>query len=172
MDVDAPAGRGWPPPPPALRFLPHARWPGCPSGSARPGQASFTTPPKCVWFASTEREAVEGARRAPLPDVPEVGHRPLRVADVEPRAQPEVLALVVVVARRAVRRTQHPARTRKQELDPGVLGLLGGLDLAEPVGEGAGDGYCDGLARLRAVVRDIGDQVRALDEEGGREAGG
>src|SRR5215469_11959454 len=107
-----------------------------------------------------ELQAVERAGRAPLVDVGEVGAGAVGVAVAEERARG--LALVVVVARRAVRPADHAARSGQQERDPRVLGVPRRLDRAEPQVQGVPYGQRDGLGRVGDVVRHVGDQVRAL----------
>ena len=85
---------------------------------------------------------------APLVDVLEEGHGALRGSRRTSSAPGAAgLALVVVVAGRAVGGAEHHAGGRdEQQLDPRVLGLLGDLDLVEAVVERVPD-------RSTAIVR-------------------
>jgi len=69
-----------------------------------------------------ELQAFERTGPAPVVDVGEVGTGSERVAAPEERTR--VLALVVVIARRAVRSADDAARPGQQQLDPRVLCVL------------------------------------------------
>src|ERR1700753_2296261 len=98
-----------------------------------------------------ELEAVEGAGGAPLVDVGEVGAGAVGVAVAEELTR--VLALVVVVARRAVRSADHAARSGQQQLAPRRLAAGRRLDGAEPAVGRVPDDRRDGPGRVDDVVR-------------------
>src|ERR1700747_3014816 len=99
-----------------------------------------------MWRGLAELEAVEGAGGAPLIDVGEVGAGAVGVAVAEELTR--VLALVVVVARRAVRSADHAARPGQQQLDPRRLGIWRRLDGAEPAVGRVPDHQSDGPGRV------------------------
>ena len=110
-----------------------------------------------------EVQAREVALLAPLVEVLEVGHGALRVAEEPVTADAARMAFVVVVAGGAVGGADHAqAGRRQQQLHPGVLRLLGHLDLTMATVEGVPHDHGDRLARLGEVVRHVGDQVGAL----------
>src|SRR3954470_5167150 len=76
--------------------------------------------------SGAEVEALEVAGGPPRVDVLEVGHRAGRVAAaVEALTPADGLALVVVVARRAVGVAEERGGVALDERDPRLLGLLG-----------------------------------------------
>src|SRR6266702_965227 len=114
-----------------------------------------------MWRGLPELEAVEGAGGAPLLDVGEVSAGAVGVAAAEERGA-RVLALVVVVARGAVRSADHAARPGQQQVHPRRLGVGRRLDRAEPALHRVPDHRRDGPGGVDDVVRYVGDQVRAL----------
>src|SRR5579872_6509 len=98
--------------------------------------------------ALPELQALELARAAPFVDVLEIGEGAGGVADVVLRRVAHRLALVVVVAGGAVGGAHHAAHAGEQQLDPGVLGLLGHFDLLRAGVDRVADDRGDGLAGL------------------------
>src|SRR6201989_1233807 len=109
-----------------------------------------------------ELEAVEGAGGAPLVDVGEVGAGAVGVAVAEELTR--VMALVVVIARRAVWSADHAAWSGQQQLDPRRLGGGRRFDGAEPNVGRVPEDRRDGPGEVDDVVRHVGDHVRALRE--------
>jgi hypothetical protein len=61
----------------------------------------------------------------PIAEMAEISHRSRRIASGELRRRGGLLSFIVVVARRAIERADHPLRSGQQVPDPGVLGLPG-----------------------------------------------
>src|ERR1700742_183068 len=100
------------------------------AGLGRVGPVGGVGPVGWMGRGLAELEAVEGAGGAPLVDVGEVGAGAVGVAVAEELTR--VLALVVVIARRAVWSADHAARSGQQQLDPRRLGGGRRFDGAEP----------------------------------------
>src|SRR3990172_3806313 len=82
--------------------------------------------------SGTKLQPFEDTRTTPLVEVAEVRRRACRMTDVQLPPQPGILALVVEVAWRAVRRTEHTPRAGEQQRDPRVFGFLGHFHLPTP----------------------------------------
>src|SRR5215469_4888815 len=113
-------------------------------------------------YASAEGQPLEFSGTPPAIDIFEVGRRAGGIADGISRSGSGILALIVVVARRAIRRADHAAGARQQEFDPAVLGLARDLDLLAPALARFLHDRGDGLAGFGQVVRHVGDEVGAL----------
>src|SRR5665213_3885562 len=106
---------------------------------------SPTDRPPLLPNSSAKLQTLESPGIAPGAEVSEEGGGAGRVADREAGGGAGGLALVVVVARGAIGSADHPARAGEQQIDPGVLGRLGDLDLAKTAVQGAPDDQGDGL---------------------------
>src|SRR5690349_17260369 len=126
-----------------------------------------------IGTTSAELQPLELAAVAPPIDILEVGHRARRMADIEPGRRTRLAAFIVVVARRAVGRADHAARTGQQQLDPVVLSLFCHFDFLVTVRLGMPDRQRDCLRCLSQIVRYVGNEIgalRRLDEERVRKA--
>src|SRR5262245_26171523 len=95
-----------------------------------------------------ELESGEVARLPPLVEVLEVRHGAGGIAE-EPLDALFGMALVVVVARRAVRRPDDAdTRSRAQQIHPRLLGLRRHFDLVVATVQRVADDHGDGLAPL------------------------
>src|SRR3990172_11690460 len=112
--------------------------------------------------SGTKLQPFEDTRTTPLVEVAEVRRRACRMTDVQLPPQPGILALVVEVAGRAVRRTEHTPRAAEQHRDPRLFAFLGHFHLARPRIARVADDRRDRLAGLGEVVRDVRDEVRTL----------
>ena len=110
----------------------------------------------------TKRQPVEIPALAPSLNIAEIGLRPGGIADEIARFLGR-LAFIVVLAGSAIGGAQHAGGAGEEEVQPDLLGLGGDLDLARALLLGMGDDGGDRAARFDEIVRDVRDQVGALD---------
>src|SRR5262245_37561777 len=118
------------------------------------------TPLLCL--PSTEFQPFELAGVAPRFDVFEVGSRAGGIADIELGRRTRLAALIVVVARSAVGRADHPAEAGQQQLHPAIFGVPGDLDFLCAEHPRMAHHHGNGPRRLCQIMRHVGDEVGAL----------
>src|ERR1700712_2786414 len=102
--------------------LPKASHPPRSEQRASPTSAANETQCACR-AASAKLQSFERAGAAPCIDIFKVSHGTGGMADIEPRRRARLAAFIVVVARRAIRRADHPAGAGQQQIDPAIFGL-------------------------------------------------